>query len=196
VLAIGEVECLRRHVRGEWRQDKPTVLAIGEVERLLAALARPKYRVLFTTVYATGLCIREACQRETGNIDAARGVIHVRYATRKKERFVMLDPRLSSILRAYYALKQPPAPCILTVKTTPARWLHPNTARKALKLAVARAGLETRAPTLFRDAPAQERHGPARDPGAARTHHDQDHDALRGCLYGAHRQDPEPPSSG
>jgi integrase len=40
--------------------------------------------VFFTTVYATGLRIREACQLETRDIDAARGVIHVRQAKRKK----------------------------------------------------------------------------------------------------------------
>ena len=33
-------------------QKLPTVLAADEVERLLAALERPKYRVFFTTVYA------------------------------------------------------------------------------------------------------------------------------------------------
>lgn len=122
-------------------QKLPTVLAIGEVERLLAALERPKYRVLFTTVYATGLRIREACQLETRDIDAARGVIHVRHAKRKRERFVMLSPRLLSILRAYWALERPPAPWIFSSNTS-ARHLSPDTARKALKLAVAKAGLE------------------------------------------------------
>lgn len=60
----------------------PAVLAVGEVERLLGALERPKYRVFFATVYATGLRIREACQLETRDIDAARGVIHVRRSRR------------------------------------------------------------------------------------------------------------------
>jgi len=44
-------------------QKLPTVLAAEEVERLLGALERPKYRVFFTTVYATGLRVREACRR-------------------------------------------------------------------------------------------------------------------------------------
>jgi site-specific recombinase XerD len=122
-------------------QKLPTVLAIGEVERLLGALERPKYRVFFTTVYATGLRIREACQLETRDIDAARGVVHVRHAKRKRERFVMLSPRLLSILRAYWALERPPAPWIFAASTS-ARHLRPDTARKALKLAVAKAGLE------------------------------------------------------
>lgn len=122
-------------------QKLPAVLAVGEVERLLGALERPKYRVFFTTVYATGLRIREACQLETRDIDAARGVIHVRQAKRKKERFVMLSPRLLSILRAYWALERPPSPWIFASSTS-ARHLSPDSARKALKLAVAKAGLD------------------------------------------------------
>lgn len=122
-------------------QKLPAVLAVGEVERLLGALERPKYRVFFTTVYATGLRIREACQLETRDIDAARGVIPVRQAKRKKERFVMLSPRLLSILRAYWALERPPSPWIFASSTS-ARHLSPDSARKALKLAVAKARLD------------------------------------------------------
>jgi site-specific recombinase XerD len=122
-------------------QKLPTVLAVGEVERLLGALERPKYRVFFTTVYATGLRVREACRLETRDIDAARGVIHVRQTKGHKERFVMLSPRLLSILRAYWALERPAAPWIFASSTS-ARHLSPDSARKALKLAVAKAGLD------------------------------------------------------
>ena len=84
------------------------MLSADEVERLLGALERPKYRVFFTLVYATGLRVREACQLETRDIDAARGAIYVRQAKRKKERFVMLSPRLLAILRAYWRATRPP----------------------------------------------------------------------------------------
>lgn len=120
-----------------------TVLAAGEVERLLAALERPKYRVFFTTVYATGLRLREACQLETRDIDAARGVIHVRHGKGHKERFVMLSPRLLAILRAYWSLERPRAPWLFASSTS-GRCLNADTARKALKLAAAKAGVEKR----------------------------------------------------
>jgi site-specific recombinase XerD len=58
----------------------PVVLAVDEVERLLAAFEVPRYRVLFTTVYGTGLRVEEGCSLETRDIDAARQVIHVRVA--------------------------------------------------------------------------------------------------------------------
>lgn len=84
-------------------QRLPAVLSAEEVERLLRALEQPTYRVFFTLVYATGLRLREACRLETRDIHASRGVIHVRHtnAKRKKERYVMLSPRLLAILREY-----------------------------------------------------------------------------------------------
>lgn len=121
-------------------QKLPVVLSSDEVERLLGALERPKYRVFFTLVYATGLRVREACRLETRDIDAARGVIHVREAKRKKERFVMLSPRLLTILRKYWALERPPSPWLFASSGGGA--LNADTARKALKLAAQKAGVE------------------------------------------------------
>lgn len=117
------------------------VLAVDEIERLLAALERPKYRVFFTTVYATGLRLREASLLETRDIDAARGVIHVRHGKGQKERFVMLGAPLLAILRAYWSLERPPAPWLFASSTS-GRPLEANMARKALKLAAAKAGVD------------------------------------------------------
>lgn len=127
-----------------WPSDPPklpTVLAAEEVERLLAALERPKYRVFFTTVYATGLRVLEAARLHTDDIDAARQVIHVRQAKGKKERYVMLSPRLLRILRAYWSLERPAAPWLFE-SSRAGRPLNPETARNALKLAAAKAGLD------------------------------------------------------
>jgi site-specific recombinase XerD len=119
----------------------PTVLAAEEVQRLLGALQRPKYRVFFTTVYGTGLRVREASRLQTRDIDTARGVIHVRHGKRGKERFVMLSPRLLKILRAYWALERPMAPWLFESNRA-GRPLSPDTARKALKAAAVKARLD------------------------------------------------------
>ncbi len=126
-----------------WPQDPrklPTVLAQSEVERLLEALERPKYRVFFTTVYATGLRVSEAARLETRDIDARRNVIHVRHGKGQKERFVMLSPRLLTILRAYWSLERPPAPWLFASNTGEGH-LSPTTARHALGRAAAKAGI-------------------------------------------------------
>jgi integrase/recombinase XerD len=121
-------------------QKLPTVLSADEVERLLSALERPKYRVFFTTVYATGLRLREACRLETRDVHAARGVIHVREAKGQKERFAILSPRLLAILRAYWSIERPPAPWLFA-SSRGIGCLTPETARRALKLAAAKAGV-------------------------------------------------------
>ena len=126
-----------------WPSDPrrlPTVLAADEVERILAALERPKYRVFFTTVYGTGLRVMEACQLETRDIDAARGVIHVRHGKGQKERFVMLSPRLLKILRRYWSLEQPSLPWVFE-SNKGGRPSNPEMARTALRLACGKAGV-------------------------------------------------------
>lgn len=120
----------------------PDVLSPKEIQRLLAALELPKYRVLFTTIYATGLRISEACALETGDIDTARGVIIVRHGKGDKERLVQLSPQLLKLLRAYWRRERPPVPYLFTGRT--GRPLRLETARRALRLAAATIGLDHR----------------------------------------------------
>jgi site-specific recombinase XerD len=52
-----------------WPKDAkklPKVMSEEQVSRLLDALESPKYRVFFTTLYATGLRLREASHLEVG----------------------------------------------------------------------------------------------------------------------------------
>jgi site-specific recombinase XerD len=115
------------------------VLARSEIELLLRALREPKYRVFFTLLYATGLRLREGCLLETRDIDAARGVIHVRNGKGGRERLVMLGTRLLGILRSYWRFVRPPAPWLFASSRGTA--LNPEVARNALKRAAVEAGL-------------------------------------------------------
>jgi integrase/recombinase XerD len=120
----------------------PVVLGLGEIERLLAELPDAVYRAFFTTIYATGLRMSEACRLETDDIDAARGVVHVRHGKGGRERLVMLRPRLLAVLREHWRAERPPSPWLFA-----SRWggpLNPNTARKALARAATSAGLTKR----------------------------------------------------
>ncbi len=116
------------------------VLSAEQVHRLLQALKLPKYRVFFTTVYATGLRVSEACCLETRDIDASRCVIDVRHGKGDKERLVPLSPRLLRILRAYWQQERPPAPWLFASKT--GNHLNDDSARKAIKCASADAGID------------------------------------------------------
>jgi len=117
----------------------PKVLSVEQVERLLDELELPKFRVLFTTIYASGMRISEGCALETRDIDAARQVIVIRHGKGDKQRQVMLSPRLLTILRTYWRQERPPAPYLFVGKR--GRRLNPQVARDALQLAVAAAGL-------------------------------------------------------
>jgi site-specific recombinase XerD len=124
------------------KERLPMVLSAEEVERVLKALQTFKYRVFFTTVYGTGLRVREACQLQTRDVDAARGVIHVRQGKGDKDRLVMLSARLLHLLREYWKVERPPQPWLFaSLRGGP---LNAVTARHALRLATAAAGLAKR----------------------------------------------------
>lgn len=125
-----------------WPKDPeklPAVLTEEQVYRLLGAFTTARMRVFFTTVYAAGLRIGEASRLETRDIDAERGVIHVRNGKGGKERLVMLSPRLLVILRAYWKHERPAAPWLFAAST--GNHLAPAVARKAFKQAAARVKL-------------------------------------------------------
>ena len=118
----------------------PNVLTAEQVHQLLEAVQRVKYRTLFTTIYATGQRIGEACRLKTDDIDVARGVIHVRNGKGGKERLVGLPDKLYSILRGYWKKERPAAPWLFASRT--GNCLRRQTAQKAFKRAVQKAGIE------------------------------------------------------
>ena len=128
-----------------WTQP---VLTGEEVARLLKQLIEPKYRVFFTLLYATGLRLNEACQLQTTDIDARRGLVHVRQAKGGKERVVMLGPRMLSTLRAYWRFVRPPSPWLFA--STRGGPLSAEVARRALKRAAEAAQLTKVTPRALR----------------------------------------------
>jgi site-specific recombinase XerD len=120
----------------------PVVLSEQEVDRLLRALSTVRMRVFCATLYAAGLRVNEACQLRTSDIDAARGVIHVRRGKGGKERLVMLSPRLLVILRKYWKQARPAKPWLFSGGT--GQPLLAEVARRALKRAALVAKLDKR----------------------------------------------------
>jgi len=120
----------------------PLVLSPAQIQVLLDALRKPVYRMLFITIYATGLRINEACNLETRDIDAEQGVIHVRHGKGDKERMVTLRPQLYTLLRMYWKLVRPPGPYLFASRRT--NPITPRSARRALRRAVAESHLQDR----------------------------------------------------
>jgi integrase/recombinase XerD len=90
------------------------VLSPEEVAQFLDAVDNFKQRVILTVCYATGLRISEAVHLTPGAIDSERMVIRVEQGKDRKDRYVMLSPRLLEMLREYWK------------RTHPGAWLFPG----------------------------------------------------------------------
>lgn len=121
------------------KRPLPNVLSVDEVRKLLNQLSVAKYRVFFTTVYAAGLRVQEACHLQVGDIDAQRGVIRVRHGKGDRERLVQLGPKLLKILRDYWVEARPAKPWLFTSKKGGPMMI--DGARRALHRASDQVGL-------------------------------------------------------
>ena len=99
---------------GRQAKKLPVVLSQQEVARFLSAIDNLKHRVILTVCYATGLRISEAVRLKPGAIDSKRMVIRVEQGKGRKDRYVMLPPKLLDILRDYWD------------RTRPGEWLFPG----------------------------------------------------------------------
>ena len=119
----------------------PIVLSRDEVSALLAAIQVSTYRMIASTIYATGLRIAEVCALQTGDIDSKRSVIHVRSGKGNKPRLVPLPPLLLDQLRAYHKVERPWPPYLFTSHATrgPVTAL---TVRRVLRQAAKQAGID------------------------------------------------------
>lgn len=141
-VTLGRPEVMRafKSPKRDWKL--PSVLTGTEVEAVLAALDGPRYRAVVTTMYAAGLRVSEACKLRVDDIDSGRMVIHVRDCKGRRDRLVMLSPRLLELLRGYWRVARPKPPYLFAGER--GRPVHVDTVRKVLKLAVERSGLTKR----------------------------------------------------
>jgi integrase/recombinase XerD len=80
----------------------PTILSQEEVGRLIDA-ARPHFhRTLLMALYGTGLRRAELARLKVSDVDSERMVIHVRSGKGRKDRDVMLSPKLLEALREHW----------------------------------------------------------------------------------------------
>jgi site-specific recombinase XerD len=94
----------------------PTILSQEEVARLIDA-ARPLFhRTLLMALYATGLRRAELARLKVSDVDSKRMVIHVRGGKGRKDRDVMLSPKLLEALREHWH----------GLQRKPSAWLFPG----------------------------------------------------------------------
>jgi integrase/recombinase XerD len=123
----------------------PQVLSPEEVARLIDAAPFPFHRILLMTLYATGARRAEVAHLKISDIDSQRMVVHIRGGKGRKDRDVMLSPKLLEALRVYWrGLRRKPTDWLFPGN----RWhtaSYPVTTKvlwTACQLAAERAGLE------------------------------------------------------
>ena len=85
----------------------PIILSPEEVVQFLDTVRSRKHRAILTTCYAAGLRISEAVALTPAVIDSKRMVLRVEQGKGKKDRYVMLSPKLLEILRAWWRVEKP-----------------------------------------------------------------------------------------
>ena len=92
---------------GRQAKKLPGVLSQEEVGPFLDAVENLKHRVILTVCYAAGLRISEAVRLKPAAIDSQRMVIRVEQGKGRKDRYVMLSPKLLDMLRDYWKRTHP-----------------------------------------------------------------------------------------
>ncbi|WP_027233621.1 tyrosine-type recombinase/integrase [Leisingera caerulea] len=88
-------------------QKLPIILSPGEVQHFLNCVFNVKHHAILTTCYAAGLRISEAVHLKAADIDSQRMVVRVEQGKGRKDRYVMLSPKLLEILRNYWKMRKP-----------------------------------------------------------------------------------------
>ncbi len=89
-------------------QRLPDIVTVEEAKRLFAATRVVSYRVFYFTLYSLGLRLGEGLRLRVGDIDAARGRVHIRNAKGNRDRFVPLPHATHTLLRNFWQVHRNP----------------------------------------------------------------------------------------
>jgi len=92
----------------------PDILTVAEVEQLIGATRKLRYRVFLLATYSMGLRLGETLALQVGDIDGQRKQVHIRRGKGHKDRFVPLPDLTYQAFRALWCKHRNPC------------WLFPN----------------------------------------------------------------------
>lgn len=133
-------------------QSLPDILTIREVAQLMAAARKLRYRVFVLATYSMGLRLSEALSLQVGDVDAARGRVHIRRGKGYKDRLVPLPDITCRALRALWTKHQHPRLLFPNAVGSPARIRAATThmsrggTQKAFRALVDECGVKKRLP--------------------------------------------------
>ena len=125
----------------------PDILTLSEVDQLIGAAHKLRYRVFFLTAYSMGLRLEEALSLQVGDIDAQRKRVHIRRGKGCKDRMLPLPETTYHALRGLWRTHRHPYllfPCaqgaIETIRQATTH-MDRGSAQKTMKLLVAECGI-------------------------------------------------------
>ena len=119
----------------------PVVPSPEEVLQLLDCVAGILHHAILTVCYAAGLRISEAISLRPTDIDSGRMVVRVDQGKGRKDRYVMLSPRLLETLRDYWRRTRPAGRDWLFPGLIPGRHLSRGAVNRACRAALRRSGI-------------------------------------------------------
>jgi integrase/recombinase XerD len=106
-ITLGRPEVLAHLPCPKRPKRLPVVLSPEELTRFFDAVGRLNHRALLITAYAAGLRVSEVAALRVEDIDSKRMVLRVRQGKGRKDRYVMLSPKLLELLRSYWKAARP-----------------------------------------------------------------------------------------
>jgi len=80
----------------------PEVLTISQVHQIIDACTTQRMAVYFWTVYSLGLRLEEGLNLQVGDVDGARGLVHVHRGKGAKDRYIPLPTSTLGLLREHW----------------------------------------------------------------------------------------------
>src|SRR6202011_2571931 len=104
-------------------QKIPQVMSPDETRRLLAVASSLKVRVLLSLGYGCGLRAGEVVRLKVKHIDRAQNIIRVEQSKGRKDRHVMLSPKMLALLRQWWKVRPSRYDAGIPLQE---RWLFPG----------------------------------------------------------------------
>jgi len=126
----------------------PDILTVTEVEKMIGATRKLRYRVYLLATYSMGLRLEEALSLQVGDIDAQRKLVHIRRGKGHKDRFVPLPDLTYRALRALWRKHRNPCLLFPNAVGSPARIRNATThmdrggTQAAMKAVVEQCGIK------------------------------------------------------
>jgi site-specific recombinase XerD len=136
---LGQPELSMAVPRPRREHRLPEVLSPGEVARLLSRSRNLKHRALLMLLYSAGLRVGEVVRLRPADLDVERGLVRVRQAKGRRDRYTLLARRAVEAVRLYVAAY--PTEDWLFPGSRPGRHMTTRSAQRVVREAARAAGL-------------------------------------------------------